>query len=287
MNRVQSAVSQAVGRLQRETGVQLLIREASGMRATPAGFELARQGKTILELVERASRDMARFDPDGAAQAEGSFGGSVEIGIVHSLTPVVLRKVLGELANLEPALAAHVSEGLNDDLVTRVTEHGLDLALVWLPVHAPGLESCALGASRLVVVAHPEHRLPGDRPISLAALSEEPWIAYPPGNPARRWIEESCRGAGFSANIRLEVRTLGEAKAFVEAGAGLTILPAASVKLEVAAKQLRVLPLRGTPFQALFGYVWSPASPNRPVRVLKRVLDERLVRTPPAPAVLG
>ena len=78
---VQSAVSQAVRRLERELSVTLLVRlpGSGGVRPTEAGLALAKHAEVILNAVARARRDMADF--------EDGLKGSINLGIVPTATP--------------------------------------------------------------------------------------------------------------------------------------------------------------------------------------------------------
>src|SRR5579872_4597376 len=55
----QSAVSQAVARLEAETGAPLLVRDRRGVRATAAGATLLQHAEVILAQVQAAEDDLA------------------------------------------------------------------------------------------------------------------------------------------------------------------------------------------------------------------------------------
>lgn len=253
LDRVQSAVSQAIGRLQKEFGVVLLIRGASGMEPTPAGLELARQGKVILALIERAERDIAAFRENDVSDRE--LTGTVELGIASLLTPTLLSWLLRAVRARYPRITIRAREEINAEITTSVAEGRLNLGVVWLPVRAEGLVSRRLGASGLVVVLPADHPCSEIKPLPLGRLSDDAWISFPQGNPLRRLLEQSCAQAGFAPNVRHEVHTLGEAKAFVESGAGVTLLTRSSISLDAASGKLRALPLADPSASANFGYI--------------------------------
>lgn len=70
---VQSAVSQAVKRLEQEYGLQLLERRSDGVRPTAAGEEMRRHARRILDSVARLEADMASY--------RGHAKGVVNVGI--------------------------------------------------------------------------------------------------------------------------------------------------------------------------------------------------------------
>ena len=262
LNRAQSAVSQALSRLQNELGAVLINRTPEGMRPTPAGIELAARATMIIDLLERTERDMAAFRNNGDGSSAGSVVGTVELGIVTSLTPPLLGQLLRTTRERAPGITVHGHEGLNQEIVARVTEHRFDLGIVWLPVAKGGLASHPLGTTNLVAVLPCSHPAATTDPLPLSRLADDDWVSFPPGNPARRWIENSCARVGFAPNVRFDVHTLNEAKALVQAGLGVTLLPEASVRLEAASGVVRAVPIEGVGFHAAFGYVAYEHSDN-------------------------
>src|SRR5579863_3257718 len=55
----QSAVSQAIARLEAETGAALVVRDRRGVRATAAGATLLKHAEAILAQVQAAEDDLA------------------------------------------------------------------------------------------------------------------------------------------------------------------------------------------------------------------------------------
>lgn len=273
MNRVQSAVSQALSRLQKEFGVVLLVRGPSGMEPTPAGRELARQGKVILGLIERAERDIAAFG-ENEHREDDKLTGTVELGIVSLLTPTVLGWLLRAVRARYPRITIRAHENINAETATLVSEGRLHLGLVWLPVRAEGLISHRLGASGLVAVLPADHPCSDMKPLPLARLSDDAWISFPQGNPARRWLEQSCAQVGFAPDVRHEVRTLSEAIAFVESGVGVTLLTRSSISLEGASGRLRVLPLADAPAAVSFGYIATATGRDAVTDAVIALLEE-------------
>ncbi len=272
LSRVQSAVSQAIGRLQKEFGVVLLVRGSSGMEPTPAGLELARQGKVILGLIERVERDIAAYRDTGVDNG-GELAGTVELGIATALTPTLLSWLLRAVRARFPRITVRAREDINAEITTLVSEGRLNLGVVWLPVRAEGLVSRRLGSSGLVAVLPADHPCSDINPLPLARLSDDAWISFPEGNPLRRWLEQSCAQVGFAPNVRYEVHTLSEAKAFVESGVGVTLLTRSSISLGAVSGKLRVLPLE-PPGSANFGYIATAAGRSAVTDAVIALLEE-------------
>jgi DNA-binding transcriptional LysR family regulator len=234
---VQSAASTAIKRLESELGVVLLERSRAGVQPTEAGDSLVGHAQVVLNAVRRAERDMAAF--------RGLERGTVRLGIVHTAVPLVLAPLLRTVRSRHPGLLLEVEEGPVAGLEDRLRRGHLDVAVFYLPVELEGLDLVRLASVRLCVVAPMTHRLAARRGVRLASLADEEWISFPRSNPGRRWLDDACSAAGFEPRMGAEIETLAQLKAFVEAGAGIALLPRQAAEPELSAGLLHVLAVRG------------------------------------------
>lgn len=91
----QSALSQTVSALERELGVQLLVRTSTGVRPTEAGMALLGEARAILARRDQAVRTMAEFTSEGS--------GVLRLGVPIELPAQVLARALAKFATV----AAH------------------------------------------------------------------------------------------------------------------------------------------------------------------------------------
>ena len=245
---VQSAVSRAIKRLEDELGLTLLERTPDGVMPTPAGADFARHAEAILAGVAAAESDMAAH--------RDSASGRVRVGFLTSVVPLLLAPLLRRLRARHPHIRAEFAEGLPLDLLARIRERRLDVALTWFPLDTGDLESAALVELPLALIVAPDHRLAADPRVELADLGQEAWVSFRSGGPSHTWIARAGAAGGFSPRIVTESETFAELKAFVQAGAGITLLPAAAVRPESGSEALRALPLHGSVPAATLGAVW-------------------------------
>jgi LysR family nitrogen assimilation transcriptional regulator len=244
LNLVQSAVSQAVARLEREAGLELLERRPDGVRPTEAGAALAAHAHAILRAVARAERDLAAF--------RGLERGTVHLGALHTALPLFLTPVLRRLRERHPGLTLRVEEAMAPPLVDLVAGGALDLAVVFSPEAVPGLAATTVCDLALSVVAVPGDGRAARRGLRLADLADEAWVGFPAGHPGRRWLDAAAERAGFAPRVVHEAHTLTELKAFVASGAGLALLPASAAEPELQAGRLgAVAPARPVPAVAV------------------------------------
>jgi DNA-binding transcriptional LysR family regulator len=263
---VQSAVSQAVARLERACGLPLLERQPGGVRPTEAGEVLTVHARGLLTAMGRAREDMQAL--------AGLEKGTMRLGVLHTATPLVLAPLLQTLRNRHPGLRLQLQETSVAGLVDGLEAGTLDVGVVFLPATFPKFHVVPLAAVRLVVIGG-DGVWSGSEDVNLATLREAAWVSFPPDNPGRRWLDESCAAAGFTPVIAAEVGSFIQLKEFVAAGVGLGMVPAGSVKAERAAGFLT-----GVSFSPVtdvrLGYVYRSPQLGITPSTLRRLLEETL-----------
>lgn len=127
LHMVQSSVSDVVARLERELGITLLERRG-GTRPTAAGEALRRWARLLANCSERAVREVRSFQTLEPT--------SMRVGMLPTITPLVLPGFLGSLRVRYPRLSVTVQEALAPELLERVRLAELDVAVVFFPVEA-------------------------------------------------------------------------------------------------------------------------------------------------------
>ncbi|HUZ89786.1 MAG TPA: LysR family transcriptional regulator [Candidatus Acidoferrales bacterium] len=263
---VQSAVSHAVRRLERELGVALIERHQSGARLTTAGSDLLPHARMVLMAVERTRQE-------GEAH-RGLAKGRVGLGILPTATPLLLARLLRVSRERYPGIQIQVVEDQAATLCERLREGRLDLALVMLPFELGGLAVVELGLARLGLAVALHHPLASRASARLADLAGESWVTWTRTNPGRHWLDETCRIAGIVPHIAREIETVAELKAFVIAGIGVAIIPRAAAVPEAAAGQLALLELEPPVPVTKIAYAFDPDRTGPAVNAVRRVVEE-------------
>jgi LysR family transcriptional regulator, flagellar master operon regulator len=154
LNLSQTAVSARVRSLEEQLRRPLFIRNKAGASLTPAGEQFLRHAPALVQLWERARHAVAVPPGRRAVLAVGA-----ELSLWD---PLLLRWLLWmRRATPDVALRAHV--GLPEDLMQRVADGILDIAVLYAPRYRAGLKVELLAEERLVMVATPPTPL-GERP---------------------------------------------------------------------------------------------------------------------------
>lgn len=265
---VQSAVSQAIKRLEAQVGQPLLERRPGGVVPTAAGIALRDHAELILNYLARAEADMRAF--------RGLNKGSVRLGMLSTSTPFLLGPLLRSLRELHPGLLLHVEEDLAAALIDRVKSGNLDMTLAYLPADTEGLTVEPVQTIRLAVVVGRGHRLNNRRKVQLSELADEPWISFTEGNPARRWLEDSCLAAGFHPQVAVAIQSLYQLLIYVSAGVGIAMIPAQTALLERHEGPLRVLNVGDHLPTVVLGFVYEARRLSPAARAVHRSLVDVL-----------
>src|ERR1700720_3088966 len=110
----QPALSMQIKELEEALGAMLIERGARQVRLTQFGEEAAPRVRDILRSVDELG-DFARASRDRLA-------GRLRIGIIPTIAPYLLPKIIGNLSRLHPELDIHVREGLTSKLIQELGE---------------------------------------------------------------------------------------------------------------------------------------------------------------------
>lgn len=228
LHRSQSAVSYALAQLQEALGVRLL--ELRGRRAelTPAGTELLRRSRSIVDQFARLEA-LAR-SIDAGWESELSL-------VVDAAYPQAsLLGILAELRAACPATQIALADAVLSGAEDAITE-GTGDVVVTTRVPQGFLGDWLMDVS-MVAVAAPSHPLHGlQRALTIDDLAQHTQMVVRDSGRGRR--DEGWLGAQH----RWTVASLEASRAAVRAGLAYAWLPAHLIDADVAAGTLRPLPL--------------------------------------------
>lgn len=218
----QPALSEAVGKLERELGVTLLDRRRSGSKISRQGRELLQNMVEVLESVKRL-RVMAG-DQSVTTRV-------IRIGTVHAATSTVLVPAIKAFGAEHPNASVEVVTMQADEIHAALAEGSLDLGLV---NHLGGdeapheLASVDLLHGRPVAVLPAAHPLCGQDEVEIDQLRAERIILMRSGYLMHRFAHRLFGAVGPGDSHSTDGAELG--KLLVADGLGITLLPDYSVE---------------------------------------------------------
>ena len=238
----QSAVSQQLRALEQRYGRRLIERAPrTQARPTEAGELLYRELEPLLAAFADLETKL-RARP-------GVLEGSVRVASVYSVGLHTLPPVIKQFLGAHRAVRVRMEYRRTDQIYTACLSGELDFGIVALPARRPQLNIVPLFEDELVLALPNDHPLARQRRPSLEALDGEPFVAFDRDIPTRRLIDKHLRAAGATVQIVMELDNIETIKRSVEAGLGVSILPAPALENEVRAGTLVTRPLREGPFR--------------------------------------
>jgi DNA-binding transcriptional LysR family regulator len=231
----QPAVSHHIRLLEAELGVRLLERVGKRAFPTEAGALLLAHAGPALEQLELGRQ--------AVQQLRGRVAGRVRLGTGATLATYVLPAILGALARRHPELELAVVTGNSPDIVAAVADSALDVGVVTLPARGRHLEVAPFAVDALVAVAPPTREWRRRRSLVATDLARHPLICYERGGTIRTVIDGWFRRGGAAPRVAMELGNAEAIKRLVEAGLGIGVTSAITVRSEARAGGLAAVPL--------------------------------------------
>ncbi|MCC6007031.1 MAG: LysR family transcriptional regulator [Rhodobacteraceae bacterium] len=231
-NVAQPTLSAQIRALEARLGAPLVERGRGGVLLTPLGERAAERARTILAGVEEI-RALAR--------AEGRpFAGTMRLGAIRTLGPYLLPLVVPGLHRTHPELRLFVQEGPPDQMLERLEQGALDLALLPGPLRRAELEAPVLFGEPLMAVLPARHRLAAQSHVAPADLAGETVLTLSPGHRLQAQVRALLEGVGASLVAEYGGTSLDALRQMTAMEMGVTILPALYVRSEVTREELLV-----------------------------------------------
>src|SRR5579871_2727305 len=218
----QSAVSQAIARLEAETGTTLIVRDRGGVRPTAAGASLVEHAEGILARIEAAETQLAAV--------LGIRAGRLRMASFPSAGATLMPLAIARFRERHPDVALALAEGEPEDIAPRLRAGEFDFALLFefpgaSERHGARLRTQLLLEDPMLVALPAEHALAGKRALTLDDLREEDWVQTSASSPCARFVVRSCLAAGFEPRVTFESDDYETVQGLIAAGVGVALIP--------------------------------------------------------------
>ncbi len=200
---------------------------------------------------------------DTLVEAERAMRDSAEQGpakLCIAAHPTIARILFGSLGHAlkarYPLTQVHFVEGLAADILNRLSDGAVDIAILYLPEHPGALQFDPLLSEGVQLISPANYPLKGDA-IAVRDLGDIPLILPSTHHGLRMMVESLANRYGFSANIALECDgSISITKRLVLENCGCTVLPEAAVVEEVNAGRLKSYRLEDPEIRRTVAIVW-------------------------------
>lgn len=234
LNISQPALSAQIAQMEEHFGTPLFERRPAGVTVTPEGERVRERVRRILAEV----RDLEALSQTEGALLEGHF----RLGIIASVAPYLLPRLLPSLGIHHPALAMSVRESVTASLLEELQRGDLDAVVLALPVESPSFQVIELGEDPffLAVPEGSAERIAA--PVSPELLEKERLILLEEGHCLRDQALNVCGIAEASDLASLGATSLTTLLRMVAGGLGVTLAPRIAVEAEGRAGGIVFLP---------------------------------------------
>ena len=234
----QPAVSIQVRKLEEHAGNALFEQFGKKIYLTPAGTELLRISRAIIQQFEAAENAMTQF--------RGVSGGRLNVGVI-SAGDYFFPRLLVEFASRHSGVVLNFTVHNREELLARIADNLTDLGIMVRPPADSDAESRPFAPHPYVIVAAPSHPLVGRKKISMATLMREPFVVREKGSDTYKSMEEGFGEHMRDIRVAMEIPSTETIKQAVIAGMGISFLSAHTISKELKAKSLRLLHVQGFP----------------------------------------
>jgi len=249
----QPALSMQVRDLERTLGAALVERRPGEVALTETGIEVARRAERVLA----ATRDLV----DLAQHGGRLLSGRLQLGIIPTLAPYVLPKILPVLQRRYPDLRVELRETQTHALIEELSRGTLDTVMLALPIAQGELETVRLFDDPFVLaVPASDVRAPNAR-VSAKDIDQQRLILLEEGHCLRDQALAFCTSA--QRDVSLGATSLATVMQMVANGYGITLLPRVAVDVEARDARVKLLRFAEPAPGRAIGLAWRRTSPRK------------------------
>ena len=220
----QPALSRQIQQLEREVGALLFKRDKRNVALTPAGAYLQHEAGRLVDQLEQAFRR--------TAQIHRGEAGDIRIGHASSAMQSILPKLLISIREKTPDLRALLMETTNRFQMEALQNREIDVGFSPNIIAPPGVSSRVVYAENFVVILPENHPVSAETFTDLSVFANDSFI-LPPLSEGIGYVESIqalCQQYGFLPHIAYESAYSGTVLRLVEAGMGISIEPASTLR---------------------------------------------------------
>lgn len=251
----QPALSMQIRSLEKALEVELVERRPGEAALTEIGAEIAQRAEAVLS----GARDLVDF-----ARHHGRvLSGRLKIGIIPTLAPYLLPKVLPALQARYPDLIVELRETQTKVLLEELAGGSLDVLMLALPLPDTELETVRLFDDPFLLAVPAGDPLPKRGRVKPREIDRRRLILLEEGHCLRDQALTYCAGAREDMPLSLGATSLTTVMQMVANGYGVTLVPEVAVDVEVRDERVRLMRFAEPEPGRTIGLAWRRTSPRK------------------------
>ncbi|HVC01316.1 MAG TPA: LysR substrate-binding domain-containing protein [Steroidobacteraceae bacterium] len=270
----QPTLSAQLKKLEDYLGVKLVERRPKRVQLTEVGGQIVIRARRMLD----ESNEIVALARSNSAP----FAGKLKIGLIPTIGPYLLPRVLKRIRKTLPDLGLMLYEHQTEPLLKRLRDGEIDLGIMALPAPQDGLESCELYQEAFTVALPNNHALAAKATIKVQDLRGQTLLLLEDGHCLRDQALELCNRVGAREAEDFRATSLETLRQMVVAGLGITLLPELAVESPFGSQRgLAVRHFARPAPTRRVGAVWRRSTTRAAaIRELCRLIGETMTSQP-------
>lgn len=268
----QPALSSQIAEMEERLGCRLFERGGKGVRLTDEAVALQPRIERLLGEL----REIERI----AAQGRGAMEGRFRLGIIPTIAPYLLPRILPEIRRRFPKLSLELREAVTGTLIEETAARRLDAFVAATPLAAPGLVTEELFADHFflaVAKADPAFASP---PVPPESPALERLLLLEEGHCLREQALSVCGSVKPVAMASYGATSLTTLLHMVSAGMGVTLVPEMAADAASAIRDLKIVPFAEPMPERVVSLAWRKNSPlQEECKALAAIIREENARS--------
>ncbi len=218
----QPTLSAQLKKLEQYLGVKLVERQPKNVQLTEVGKQIVVRARRMLDESDEIIA-LARNNTD-------PFAGKLKVGLIPTIGPYLLPRVMQKLRKALPHLGLMLYEHQTEALLKRLRDGEIDLGIMALPIAPDGLESRPLYEEAFTVALPNNHPLAAKSAIKVQDLKGQTLLLLEDGHCLRDQALEVCSRIEIREAEDFRATSLETLRQMVVAGLGITLLPETAVE---------------------------------------------------------
>jgi len=213
----QSAFSVAIRELESTLGTQLFDRTNKRVTITAMGQEIVVQARLVIRDLE-ALMDMAQVSSE-------PLSGKLRLGVIPTISPFLLPKILPLLRTHFPQLQLFLQEDTTQRVYERLMSGELDVVLIAFPYELRNVEKMKLFNDQFLLAYKSDSQFINTQKISVEHMQSESILLLEDGHCLRDHALFACKIRNMNKVSHFAASSLLTLIEMVEADLGVTYLP--------------------------------------------------------------
>lgn len=222
----QPALSQCLQKIEKETGVELVIRSSSGVTLTS-------EGQCFLDFAERVLQERLQLNQK-IRDVENAENGEIRLGFTGTQATFVLPYILPEFQAKHPGISITLVEANSPDIEEKLLRHEVDIGILHPPIIHDELDYFEVSTDDMVIIPRTVspyqdyiyYKEGCDEPyLSLDFFRDEPIVLTLPEQRSRMVCNQIFANAGIVPKVRQVCRSIVTLNALAQVDYSSVISP--------------------------------------------------------------